>query len=80
MLTRCWAKLRPGGDTCPTKANVQEVRRGLPKTGDHIKRKTVGKYRVWATEQGLLAQRGLPSREALHRGLAANAWSILAVI
>jgi transposase len=34
-----------------------------------INRKTVGKYRVWATEQGLLAQRALPSREELHRRL-----------
>ncbi len=35
-----------------------------------INRKTVGKYRLWATEQGLLGQRTLPSREELHRRLA----------
>jgi len=35
-----------------------------------INRKTVGKYRTWATSQGLLAQRELPSREELHRRLA----------
>ncbi len=34
-----------------------------------INRKTVGKYRVWASEQGLLAQHPLPSREELHRRL-----------
>jgi len=35
-----------------------------------INRKTVGKYRTWATSQGWLAQRELPSREELHRRLA----------
>ena len=35
-----------------------------------INRKTVGKYRAWATSQGLLARRELPSREELHRRLA----------
>lgn len=35
-----------------------------------INRKTVAKYRIWATEQGLLAQRSLPSREELHRRLS----------
>jgi hypothetical protein len=37
-----------------------------------INRKTVGKYRTWAAGQGLLAQRALPSREELHRCLAAE--------
>jgi len=37
-----------------------------------INRKTVGKYRAWAASQGLLAQRELPSREELHRRLAAT--------
>jgi transposase len=35
-----------------------------------INRKTVGKYRVWAADQGWLAQCALPSRAELHRRLA----------
>lgn len=35
-----------------------------------VNRKTVGKYRLWAAEQGLLARDALPSREELHRRLS----------
>lgn len=35
-----------------------------------VNRKTVGKYRLWAAEQGLLARDTLPSREELHRRLS----------
>lgn len=35
-----------------------------------VNRKTIGKYRLWAAEQGLLARDTLPSREELHRRLS----------